>query len=88
MMDATTLDLDHKTDSLGRRVGGYNGLCHSSCNRAANAWGHQRRSAEANAARSPERQREKDDLKARKQRREFRSEFDRVQQEISETEKD
>jgi hypothetical protein len=79
MMPGQKLDLDHRTDDAGRRIGGYNGLAHSKCNRAANAWGHQRRAAEANAARSPQRQQEKDFRAARKQRREFRAEFDAAQ---------
>lgn len=85
MMDAAALDLDHATDELGRRTGGYvpGGLSHAACNRGANAFGWRRRKAQADAIRTPERQQEKDDLKARKERRQFRSEFDKVQEEIA-----
>jgi hypothetical protein len=54
MWPGKKLDLDHRTDDQGRRVGGYNGLAHRSCNRSVNAWGRQgpasAGSAEAKAA--------------------------------------
>lgn len=82
------LHLGHLDDETGRSIPGrYVGLVHAGkCNEGrggkVNPWNVRGRAAAARAARSPERQRELDSAAARKQRKAFRSEFDRVQAEI------
>jgi hypothetical protein len=51
MESAADLDLDHETDSQGRRTGRYLGLVHSKCNRSRGGKaGHLRQAAGRSAA--------------------------------------
>jgi hypothetical protein len=81
MWPGQRLDLDHATDENGVRTGGYvpGGLSHAACNQRDNAYNWRKRKAAADAVRSPQRQVEKDARDARRQRRQFRSEFDAAQ---------
>lgn len=85
MWSRQKLDLAHADDETGRAIPGqYRGLSHARCNqrsaRMVNPWGHKTRDPEAIAKRSPARKQELAEKAARRQRKDFRSEFERAQE--------
>lgn len=88
MFPGQRLHLGHADDEAGYSIPGrYVGLVHGACNEskggAVNPYGTRQRAAAARAGRSPDQTAAIASAKARKQRRQFRAEFDAVQAEIA-----